>query len=281
MPSTMAASTTCPSPLRRDSRRAARMPMTRYVEPPPKSPTRLAGKFGLRLLLAHAEQGAGDGDVVHVVPGGLRERTVLAPPGHPAVDQARVAGQALVGSEAEALGGAGAHALDEHVSLGDQVEHRRDRLGVLQVQRDAGPPAVEQVVRAAGEHLPTGPLDPDHVGPEVGQDHAGVRARPDARDLDDLDAPEWSGALTECVRHTGHPDSRSVSVGSGPSRFARLRTPGNACARCNAVLRTLSAAYTTCSASITPRYSGLGRILLQRVRRARWRWPPHPRGHPP
>ena len=46
VPSTIAASTTWPSPLTRDSRRAASTPMTRYVDPPPKSPTRLLGKCG-------------------------------------------------------------------------------------------------------------------------------------------------------------------------------------------------------------------------------------------
>ena len=43
---TIAASTTCPSPLTRASSRAASRPMTRYVDPPPKSPTRLLGKCG-------------------------------------------------------------------------------------------------------------------------------------------------------------------------------------------------------------------------------------------
>ena len=49
VPSTIAASTTWPSPLSRASRRAASTPMTRYVEPPPKSPTRLLGKCGRSL----------------------------------------------------------------------------------------------------------------------------------------------------------------------------------------------------------------------------------------
>ena len=49
VPSTIAASTTWPSPLSRASSRAASTPMTRYVEPPPKSPTRLAGKCGRAL----------------------------------------------------------------------------------------------------------------------------------------------------------------------------------------------------------------------------------------
>jgi hypothetical protein len=55
--------------------------------------------------------------------------------------------------------------------------------------------------RAAGEHLPARPLHADHVRAQVRQDHAGVRARPDARDLDDLEALERTGSLTELERH--------------------------------------------------------------------------------
>ncbi len=47
-PSTMAASTTWPLPLEDRSRSAARMPVTRNIDPPPKSATRLSGGTGLR-----------------------------------------------------------------------------------------------------------------------------------------------------------------------------------------------------------------------------------------
>ena len=165
-----------------------------------------------RLVLAHPEQGAGDRDVVHVVPGRLRERSALAPPGHPAVDQARVAGRTLVGTDTEPLGGARPHPLDQDVRLGDQVEHGRDRGRVLEVHGHARAAAVEQVVRSAGEQLPAGALHPDHVGAEVGQDHAGVRGGADAGDLDDLDATEGAGALPECVRHASECGSQPIRV---------------------------------------------------------------------
>ena len=51
-------------------------------------------------------EGAGEGDVVDVVAGGRRVGPVLAPAGHPAVDEAGVAGQADVGAETEPLGDA-------------------------------------------------------------------------------------------------------------------------------------------------------------------------------
>ena len=45
-------------------------------------------------------------------PAAVRVRTLLAPPGHPPVHQLRVAGEAGVGADAEALHHAGAEALD-------------------------------------------------------------------------------------------------------------------------------------------------------------------------
>ena len=135
-------------------------------------------------------------------PAVVRERAVLAPAGHPAVDQPRVAGQAVVGAEPEPLGGAGAHALEQHVGVLDEREHGLDRLGALQVERDARPAAGEQVgLAGARADRAARPLDPDHVGAEVGQDRRGVRPGPDPGDLDDPDAPQRSGALPECVAH--------------------------------------------------------------------------------
>ena len=80
---------------------------------------------------------AGERDVVDVVARGLCQRTVLAPTGHAAEDEARVAGQALVGPETEALHDAGPEPLDQRVGLLDEAEHGGDAVGVLEV--DARP----------------------------------------------------------------------------------------------------------------------------------------------
>jgi hypothetical protein len=56
-PSTIAASITCPWPERSRSYSAARTPMTRKSEPPPRSPTRFSGASGfepLRPIMASA-----------------------------------------------------------------------------------------------------------------------------------------------------------------------------------------------------------------------------------
>ena len=88
---------------------------------------------------------AGEGDVVDVVAGGLGVGAVLAPAGHAAVDELGVAGQAVIRADAEALGHAGAEALDEHVGLLDHGEHRLDALRALEVDADRAAAAVQDV----------------------------------------------------------------------------------------------------------------------------------------
>ena len=54
----------------------------------------------------------------------LAARAGLAPAGHPGVDQPLVDLGALLGAQAEPLGDAGTVALDQHVGLRDELEHR-------------------------------------------------------------------------------------------------------------------------------------------------------------
>ena len=75
--------------------------------------------------------------------------------------------------------------------------------GVLQVEGDAGATAGEQVrlAAAAGGRRTAWPFDTDHVGPEVGEDRAGVRAGADPGELDDPDPAQGAGALTQFNSH--------------------------------------------------------------------------------
>ena len=129
-------------------------------------------------------------------PAAMGVRAVLAPAGHPPEHELRVAGEALVGADAEALHHARAEALDQRVGLLDEVEQRRDAVGVLEVDGDAAPAAQRArrwrgvVGRRAAHGL--GPVDADDVGAHVGEQHGRERAGADAGDLDDPVAVEWS-----------------------------------------------------------------------------------------
>ena len=122
--------------------------------------------------------------------GGLRQRAFLAPAGHAAVDQPRIARQHHVGSEAEPLHHAGTKAFDQRVGVGEQVEHLRDRGLVLEVELDdlaAAPRHRFQVLLGADA------IERHDLGAHVGQHHAGERARADAGEFDDAEAGERAG----------------------------------------------------------------------------------------
>lgn len=138
-------------------------------------------------------QCARERDVVDVVPRGLGQRAVLAPAGHPAVDQAGVALQAGVRAEPEPLHDAGPEALDEHVGAVGESQHRVACGGVLEVGGHRGPAAAQQHLGIGGGELP-GPVDADDVGAEVGQQHAGEGRRRQAGELQHPHAREGSVA---------------------------------------------------------------------------------------
>ena len=98
---------------------------------------------------ADGVQDAVEGDVVDVVAGLLAARAGLAPPGHPAVDQSLVDLCAVIGTQAEPLGDAGPEALDQHVGLGDELEHRVAAFGGLEVGGDDAPVAAHGVFHHA------------------------------------------------------------------------------------------------------------------------------------
>ena len=123
------------------------------------------------------------------------ERPVLAPAGHPAVDERGVAAQALLGADAEAFGDAGPVALDEDVGALDQVEYEAGPLGRLEVDDHGAFVAVGEVMgRVDAEARTPWAVHPHHVGAEVGEEHGGERAGPDARQLDHAHPGERAGS---------------------------------------------------------------------------------------
>ena len=144
---------------------------------------------------AEMRQGAGQGDVVDVVPGHRGVRPLLAPAGHAAVDEAGVAGEAGVRPDPEPLGHAGPEWLDESVGALHEPEDEFHRIGVLEVDADRSAAPVEDVGRKGVEPPGAGrPFEADDFRPHVGQHHAGERAGADAGDLDDAVSLERSHA---------------------------------------------------------------------------------------
>ena len=120
--------------------------------------------------------------------------TVLAPAGHPGVDQPGIAGQHLVGSDAEPLQHAGPQPLDEHVRGIEQAQQHVPPVGRLQVDRDTGPAAVERILRRVHDQpAATRAVDPDDVGAQLGEQHAGVGSGAQPGQFDDAEARQRAG----------------------------------------------------------------------------------------
>lgn len=162
----------------------------------------VGGDHGRLVRLADHGQGAGEREVGDVVSGALGERPVLAPAGHPAVDELRIAGEAGLGPDAEAFGDAGAVALDQDVRAFDEVQDAGRTLVALEVQENGALVAVGEVGRGIdAEPRATGPVDAYDVRPEVRQQHRGERSGPDARQLDDTDTGQRTVPGPWAFRH--------------------------------------------------------------------------------
>ena len=151
-------------------------------------------RHGRLARAADGVQGAGDGDVVDVMPRRMRQRPVLAPARHAAVDQARVARQAGLGAQAQALHHAGPKALDQQIGACDQRQGRGLAFLAAQVDLDLAAAARGDVLRIDRR---AGPRDAQHLGTHVGQQHGAERPRAQARELDNAHAfkRSWHGGL--------------------------------------------------------------------------------------
>ena len=122
--------------------------------------------------------------------GGLRQRAFLAPAGHAAEYQPRVARHHDIGSEAQPLHHAGAKAFDQRVGIGEEVEYLRDSSLFLQIELD-------HLAAAPGDRLQilvgADTIERHDFGAHVGQHHAGERARADAGEFDDAKAGKRAG----------------------------------------------------------------------------------------
>lgn len=161
--------------------------------------------------LADQAEGTGDGDVADVVAGAVGQRSVLAPAGHPAVDETGIALQARAGADAEPFGDAGAVPLHEDVGALHQFQDPGGAVLGLEVDQDGALVAVGEVLRRVeAEAGAAGAVHADHVGAEVGEEHRGERAGADARQFHHPHAVQ--GARRGRVRHVFPAPSRADLV---------------------------------------------------------------------
>ncbi len=128
--------------------------------------------------------------------GGVRERAVLPPAGHPGIDQPRVPLGTDVRTEPEPFRNTRPEPLDQDIGAGGEPEQDVHPGGVLQVEPDGPAAAAQRVGRGKGlPPGPAGPVNPQHVRAQVGQDHAAKRRGRQTRELDHSHAVQWSHSL--------------------------------------------------------------------------------------
>jgi hypothetical protein len=161
---------------------------------------------------AQRVQRADAGDVADVVPDGGGQRAVLPPARHTRVDQPRVAGQADLGPHAETFGHPRPQALEQDVRGVGQPEQRVHRARVLQVEHGGLAAAVHQVTFRPGfmGRSAAGPVDAQHGGALVGQEHGAERSGPDARKLEHPQAGQRPAAGSLRHRHVLPPPYRGL-----------------------------------------------------------------------
>ena len=187
--STIEQSITQPLPARAAAKTALMTPNARPSAPPP-SPMTVGGGDRRRVRAGGERQRAAQREIVEVVSRDLRERAVLPPAGHAAVDEPRIALRAVGGAEAKALHDAGPIALDQRVGRLDQRQRLLDRFRALEIERRRSVfPAAADSSESGRSGSPSGRLvranDRDDLRAEVGEHAAGERTGPDALELDD------------------------------------------------------------------------------------------------
>ena len=225
MPSTIAASTTCPCPEARASITAAEDPEGEQHAAAAEVADHVQRRGRLLARPPEVRERAGDRDVVDVVPGGLGQGPVLTPAGHAGVDERGVASQARFRADAEAFGDAGPEALEERVGGLDEAQDGLDPLGLLQVDADRAAVPIDDgdAARVAAPVDRLDPMDPQHVGALVGEQHRREGTRADPDQLHHLQARQGTRhAASHCRRRnpmflTSASETRGAEGPAGPA----------------------------------------------------------------
>ena len=115
------------------------------------------------------------------MPRGLRQRPVLPPAGHAAIDQRRIGLQHRLRPQPQTLHHARPEPLNQDIRLGAQPQAGLPRLAAFQVQLQGRPPAQVHFFRRRIRRA--GAVHANNVRPQIGQQHAGKRRRTDPRKL--------------------------------------------------------------------------------------------------
>ncbi|MNN17703.1 hypothetical protein D3C81_1308970 [compost metagenome] len=134
--------------------------------------------------------GAGQRDVVVVMTSSHGHRAALAPAGHAAEYQLRIARQQHIRAKAQTFHHARTHTFDQRIGAFDQLQHGFAAFGGLQIGDHRALATVHRIlrgIRLTGDRRGLAALDGDDIRAEVGQMHGTEGTRTDPANFDDLD----------------------------------------------------------------------------------------------
>ncbi len=162
------------------------MPTTRYI-PPTAEIAHQIQRYPRSITVPYSVQGSGHSDVVDVVTRPLSQRASAAPSGHSPIHQARIHLSANLRAQADAFSHPRTIALHQHIGLLNQLQSESHGRRVLEIEDYGSFAPVEQIfLRLARKDISADrPIDPHHVGTEVGQKHGRKRAWAQPGQFDD------------------------------------------------------------------------------------------------
>ena len=171
---------------------AARLPFEQRGKDAHRAIHRTAAEIADEVLRRHRQfatladgiQCAGNGNVIEIVPRGLRQRTFLSPTGHAGIDEARIGFEHGIRAKAQPLHHPGAVTFDQHVGMSERFLDEGLPVLAFQVHCHTVPRAFHHRVH----RLVPCPLDTDDFGAHIGEHHRRVRTRADTLEFDDLEA---------------------------------------------------------------------------------------------
>gem|GEM_PF-6735653 len=168
MPSQIAASTTCPCPDWRADE-LGQCSKGKIERPSPIVADKIERRDGRTSCRADRIECTGNRDIVDVMAGRPGERSVLAPSGHPAIDEPWIAVRDRRRSKTQALHHAGPETLAQDVGALDQADRAFAIRLILEIEEDGCAPAARQI--DAGSRLRVRAIGPHNVGAHLGKQH--------------------------------------------------------------------------------------------------------------
>jgi hypothetical protein len=151
---------------------------------------KIQGRNGSASGCSDSVKSTGERNEIDVVPRGRRERSILPPSRHAAVNQARIARVTHFGPEPESFHHARAVAFEQNVRACCQLACDSVVRILLESERDNASPAQRDIDSRIGPRA--GPSDMDHVGAHVREQHCAKGYWPEGGKLQDLDTGQRS-----------------------------------------------------------------------------------------